>query len=288
MDNYSFIAFLGFFAVCIGIIIYFLVKMISKKVQNPQLTNEPLQQEVNGHSTSNPAFKKNPFANISVADGQEAMTLAGSVNKTILLFSLVLLTASLTWLNQSIFMDFWIPILLTNTIVGFVIIFKPTLSPVLSPVYALWQGLAIWAISAFYEQSFPWIVIQAVGLTFWIFATLLFLYKTHIVEATENFRLMVVSATGWVALLYIMDLILMAFWKNVSFIHDGGTYGILFSLFVVSIASMNLVLDFDFIEKWAEWRAPKYMEWYAGFWLLVTLIWLYLEILRMLAKSRKR
>ena len=143
-------------------------------------------------------------------------------------------------------------------------------------------------ISAIFEQQFPGIVIQAVGLTFGTLFALLFAYKSGLIKATENFKLGVVAATGAVALIYIVTMVLGFFGTTIPLIHESGTVGILFSLAVVVIAALNLVLDFDFIETGAERGAPKYMEWYGAFGLLVTLIWLYLEMLRLLAKLNSR
>lgn len=183
------------------------------------------------------------------------------------------------------------PLLWVGVIGGFVAalvtIFFKKASPIMAPIYALLEGLAIGGISAFYEVKFPGIVIQAVGLTFGTLFCLLAAYKSGLIRATENFKLGVVAATGSIALLYLVDMALMFFGKPIGFIHDGGTFGILFSVVVVVIAALNLVLDFDFIESGVEGGSPKYMEWYAAFGLLVTLVWLYLEILRLLSKSRK-
>ena len=138
------------------------------------------------------------------------------------------------------------------------------------------------------NSAFPGIVIQALGLTFGITASLLFLYKSGLVKPTENFRLMIFSATGGIARLYLVSFVMSLFGSPIGFIHSNGLFGIGFSLFVVAIASLNLVLDFDFIEEASENGAPKYMEWYAAFGLMVTLVWLYLEILRLLAKINSR
>jgi uncharacterized YccA/Bax inhibitor family protein len=148
--------------------------------------------------------------------------------------------------------------------------------------------LFLGGISAKLEAVFPGIVIQAVGLTFGTLFGLLMAYKSGLIKATENFKLGVVAATGGIMLLYFVSIVLSFFGIGIPFIHSSGTFGILFSLFVVVVAALNLVLDFDFIEQGAEQGAPKFMEWYAAFGLLVTLVWLYLEILRLLSKLRSR
>ena len=143
-------------------------------------------------------------------------------------------------------------------------------------------------ISMIFEQMYPGIVIQAIFLTFGTLGALLLAYKSGLIEATENFKLGVVAATGGIAILYVINMIMGFFGSGISVIHSNGMMGILFSGFVVVIAALNLVLDFDFIEEGVEMGAPKYMEWYGAFGLLVTLIWLYLEILRLLAKLQSR
>jgi uncharacterized YccA/Bax inhibitor family protein len=159
---------------------------------------------------------------------------------------------------------------------------------VTAPLYAVLEGLAIGGISAFFEARFPGIVIQAVALTFGTLLCLLLVYKARIIKVTAHFRLGVVAATGGIALIYFITIVLGFFGIRMPYIHDSGIIGIGFSLFVVTIAALNLVLDFDFIEKGAASGAPKFMEWYAAFGLVVTLIWLYLEILRLLAKIGSR
>jgi len=173
-------------------------------------------------------------------------------------------------------------------IVALVTIFKPTAAPISAPIYALLEGLAIGGISAMFEANYPGIVIQAVGLTFGTLAALLMAYKSGLIKPTENFRLMLFAATGGIFLLYLVNIIMGFFGAQIGFIHSNGLVGIGFSLVVVAIAALNLVLDFDFIEQAAEQGAPKYYEAYGAFSLLVTLIWLYLEILRLLAKLYSR
>ena len=173
-------------------------------------------------------------------------------------------------------------------IVAMVTVFKQKWAPFTVPLYAALQGLFLGGISATFELRFPGIVIQAVGLTMMVFLALLFAYKSKLIQATENFKLGITAATGGIALLYIVQLVLSFFGIHIPYIHESGPIGIGFSLVVVTIAALNLVMDFDFIENGAARRAPKYMEWYAAFGLLVTLVWLYLEMLRLLAKLQSR
>jgi uncharacterized YccA/Bax inhibitor family protein len=240
--------------------------------------------------SGNPVLKSDSF---DVAPSGERMTIAGTVNKTAMLLSLILISAVFTWgkfyttRNPADVM----PLLWIGAIGGLVFclvtVFKKEWAPVTAPIYALMEGLVVGGISAIFELRYPGIVIQAVGLTFGTLACLLMAYKSGLIKATENFKLGVVAATGGIALLYLVSFVMSMFGKPIGFIHEGGTFGILFSLFVVVIAALNLVLDFDFIEAGAEQGAPKYMEWYGAFGLTVTLVWLYLEILRLLAKARK-
>ena len=246
-----------------------------------------------GNPAMNDATSSN-FTPDSMAPGK-TMTLQGTVNKTGILLLLVMITATYPW-NQFFstgLPETVMPIAIGGAIFGFgfalATIFKKTWAPITAPLYALSQGLFLGAISAIFELQFPGIVIQAVGLTMGTLASLLVLYKTGIIKPTENFRLMIVSATMGIALLYVVSMVMNMFGSSgIGFIHSNGLFGIGFSLFVVAIAALNLVLDFDFIEQGSEQGAPKYMEWFGAFSLMVTLIWLYLEMLRLLAKLRSR
>ena len=216
----------------------------------------------------------------------QKMTLEGTVNKTGILLILCFATAAVSWNVPN-------PVLMfTGMGVGFIAaiitIFKPTMASSTAPVYALAQGLFLGGITVMFEAQYPGIAIQAIGLTFGTLASLLVCYKTGIIKPTENFRLMIVSATAGIALLYVVNIIMVYFGggSGIGFIHSNGLMGIGFSLFVVGIAALNLVLDFDFIEQGSENGLPKHMEWFGAFSLMVTLVWLYLEILRLLAKIR--
>ena len=173
-------------------------------------------------------------------------------------------------------------------IVAIVTIFKNHLAKYTVPAYALLEGLALGGISKFFEVMYPGIVNQAVMLTFGTLGALLLAYRSGLIKATENFKLGIVAATGGIFFVYLISWILSWFSVSIPLIHSNSNMGILFSIVVVVIAALNLVLDFDFIEEGSEKGAPKYMEWYGAFGLLVTLIWLYLEILRLLAKLSSR
>jgi uncharacterized YccA/Bax inhibitor family protein len=179
--------------------------------------------------------------------------------------------------------------LIVALISGLVIHFTPRWSGVLAPVYAVSEGLVLGAISAVYQMRYEnGIVFQAVCLTFGTLFSLLTAYRTGLIKATEKFKLGVFAATGGIALLYLANMVMHMFNMKMPFLHESGAIGIAINLFIVVIAALNLVLDFDFIEQGAKRGAPKYMEWYAGFGLLVTLVWLYIEFLRLLAKLRDR
>lgn len=236
----------------------------------------------------NPALKADTFTWFNVWESNETMTLEWTTNKSYILLWLVVLFSILVWNYQSLVLPFFLPIIIVNLVLWFVIIWKKELAPTLAPIYAILEWIFIWVISSIFELKYPWIIIQAISLTFWVFLTMLVLYQTKIIKPTENFKLWVVAATWWIAIIYLISLFGSATWLyNIWYIHEvWWIIWILISVFIVTIAALNLVLDFDFIESWVEAKVPKYMEWYAAFWLLVTLVWLYLEILRLLSKSR--
>ena len=171
-------------------------------------------------------------------------------------------------------------------VVALVTVSAPRYSPVTAPIYAALEGLALGAISALFEARYPGLVIQAVGLSVGVLAVMLLVYGTGVIRPTERFKIGVVAATGAVCLVYLVDVVASIFGSRLPFIHESGPAGIAFSLLVVVIAAMNLLLDFDFIREGVSRQAPMYMGWYGGFGLLVTLVWMYLEILRLLAKVR--
>ncbi len=177
-------------------------------------------------------------------------------------------------------------------VIAIVLIFKKEWAPFLAPLYALLEGLFIGAVSSFFNQAYPGIVMQAVGLTFSVGIGMYFLYAMRIIRATEKFKSVLITATVGIALFYFAIMILRMFSVNIDetmpFVNGGGMFGIGFSLVIVAIAALNLILDFDMIEQGAEMGAPKYMEWYGAFGLMVTFVWLYMEILRLLSKFSSR
>ena len=241
--------------------------------------------------SGNPVLKANTFIQRQTTIDTGMMTITGTVNKTALGLLLLMTTAIFTW-NMSP-TDPRISTLMMVGIFGGLIaaiitVFKRHLAPYTTPIYALLEGLALGGISRFFETLYPGIVNQAVFLTFGTLAALLFAYRSGLIKPTENFKLGIVAATGGIFFVYIISFILGLFGVQVPLIHSNSNFGILFSFGVVVIAALNLVLDFDFIEEGAENGAPKYMEWFGAFGLLVTLVWLYLEILHLLAKLQSR
>jgi len=236
--------------------------------------------------SGNPALNKNTFKGLQ-SDGS-TMTIDGTVNKTSIALIILLFSAYYTFSTSNtnyIFVG-----LILGIILAIATIFRKHWAPITVPLYAACEGLALGGISAIYESMYTGIVQQAIFLTLGIFTALLFAYKTKIIKATENFKLGVFAATGGIAIIYFISFIMSLFGNGLSImsIQNASLMSIGFSFFVVIIASLNLVLDFDFIEEASESNVPKYMEWYATFGLLITLIWLYLEILRLLAKLQSR
>ena len=241
--------------------------------------------------TANPALSAKAFEGYRISDLEERMTIQGTVNKTAILLLLVFISASYTWGKFSVDNPAAIqPWIMAGLIVGLILalitVFKKTAAPITTPLYALAEGLVLGGVSAFFDKMFPGIVIQAVALTFGTLFALLIAYKSGLIKATENFKLGVAAATGAVFLVYIIDFVMSFFGSGMTFLHGNGLLGIGISGVIVVVAALNLVLDFDFIENAAENGAPRYMEWYGAFGLIVTLVWLYLEILRLLSKLR--
>ena len=241
--------------------------------------------------SGNPALHADTFSRAPALPGVQQMTLGGTVNKTALSLFILLIAASYVWNRGAT--DPSLPVWMIGGVIGGLVMaiatmFRKTWAPVTTPAYAAFEGVALGGISVIFESRYPGLVSQAVFLTFGTLAALLLAYRSGLVKATENFKLGVVAATGGIALIYLLSFILGFFGMSVPLIHSSSTWGILFSMFVVVIAALNLVLDFDFIETGVERGSPKYMEWYGAFGLLVTLVWLYLEILNLLAKLQGR
>lgn len=245
--------------------------------------------------SGNPTLSDSKFQSQPLALDGEVMTARGTMNKFFVMSLMLMASASFTWsafyAGKNVY-----PWMFAAMIIGFVfaliISFKPTTGQYIAPLYGLAEGVFLGAISAIYNNAFakqaPNIIPQAVGLTFGVVIAMFVLYKFNIIKATERFKSVVFTATAGIAIFYLITMVLRMFGVNVAFMHEGSLLGIGISLFVVAIASLNLILDFDRIETGAASGAPKYMEWYGAFGLMVTIVWLYLEILRLLSKLNSR
>jgi len=242
--------------------------------------------------TANPALNDKTFEQLrSAGGGADAMSLDGTVNKCFILIGLLIAAAGWIWTAglpiEQLMIAMWGG-LLGGLIVALVTVWKKSWAGYTAPLYAVLEGLALGAISLTVDALHPGVALQAVALTFGTLFCLLIAYKSGYIEATENFKLGVVAATGAIFFIYLISFVLGFFHMQVPYLHDSGWIGIGISVFIVVIAALNLVLDFDFIESGVDHQAPKFMEWYAAFGLLVTLVWLYVEMLRLLAKLNGR
>ncbi len=250
--------------------------------------------------TSNPALGDKTFRGLSggaygaMVDAADRMTLGGTVNKTGVLLICALATAAWTW---SLFfktrdMSEVAPLMMVGLFGGLIFAlvtsFKKEWAAVTAPIYALLEGLVLGGLSAMMETRYPGIGVQAVSLTFGTLFVLLIAYQSGLIKVTQKLRLGIVAATGGICVFYLMEMLLGFFGVQFTSINGSGVIGIGFSLLVVAVAALNLVLDFDVIEQGVQVGAPKYMEWYGAFGIMVTLVWLYIEILRLLSKLRSR
>jgi uncharacterized YccA/Bax inhibitor family protein len=245
--------------------------------------------------SGNPAFNEKTLSNISIEANQEVMTVGGAVRKFGLMLVMVLGAASFTWAayyQGANVMPWAIGACIAGFVVAMIIIFKQAWAPYLALGYALLQGLFLGAISAVFDDMFkvayPGIIMQAVLLTFGVAIGMFAMYYFRIIQATATFKKVVIGATFGIALFYLLAMVLRLFSIEMPLLHDNGWMGIGISVFIVAIAALNLILDFDLIEQGTAQGAPKYFEWYCAFGLMVTLIWLYLEILRLLSKLGSR
>jgi uncharacterized YccA/Bax inhibitor family protein len=242
--------------------------------------------------SSNPALNSRTFAGRELTAGP-AMTLQGTINRTGVLLLCVIVTAGWTWgIARSQSPQAVTPWMLGGLIGGLVFamvtIFKKEWSPFTAPIYALLEGLALGGISSLIDQQYHGIAVQAVALTFGTLAVMLVAYTTGLIRPTERFKMGVVVATGGILVVYLADIVMGFFGHPISVLNSSGPWGIAISVVIVIVAALNLILDFDLIQQGIQVGAPKYMEWYGAFGLMVTLIWLYLEFLRLLSKARRR
>jgi uncharacterized YccA/Bax inhibitor family protein len=234
---------------------------------------------------SNPLLKDSIFD--SPIRSNEGMTIAGTINKSIILWVLLIASAFYSWTHPNIIMPLLIPLLIAGFIIAMVSIFKKEATPFLSPLYAICEGLILGAISLSFEKSYPGVVVNTILLTMCVLFCMLAAYKTGILKATPRFQKVVIFSTLAICLVYVIDLFLNLFGAgSFSYIHNSSAIGIIISLVIVAVASLNLIIDFDLIEQGANQGSSKYMEWYSAFALMVTLVWLYLEMLRLLSKLR--
>jgi uncharacterized YccA/Bax inhibitor family protein len=246
--------------------------------------------------TSNPALSTGAFRRIYATEvGAGTMTMTGTLQKTGILFGLLLSTALFMWYliwaegaNSSLPWLLMMGGFVGGLVVAFLTIFRPKFAPYTAPLYALLEGLAIGGISVFMEAYYPGIVLPAIGLTFGVMAMMLAVYASGLIKVTDKFRFGITAAIGGIMIVYVVTILLGFFGVYVPYVFSGGgAFGIAFSLFVVGIASLSLLLDFDQIERGAASHMPKFAEWYAAFSLMITLVWLYLEILRLLGRTRQ-
>ena len=240
---------------------------------------------------SNPALKESIFRDALAGSYAERMTISGTVLKAIVLIALTTFSAAWVWQatvrNPAVLGPAVLIGALGGLVVSFVAIFRPRTAPFVAPLYAVLEGLALGAISALYNAQYHGLPAMAVGLTLMVALGMLLAYKTGLLRATDTFRRVIISATAGIMLFYLVSIGMSFFGLNMPLINDAGPLGIGLSVVFTAVAALNLVLDFDLIERAAQQGAPKYMEWYGGFALLVPLVWLYLEILRLLGKMRR-
>lgn len=255
--------------------------MFSSKSKNPLLRDD----RFNKMSTADHTIEGQDRGGITRGSVTDAMTVEGAVNKTLILFGLMMVTTVLSWQMPSTFL-MW-----TGVIGGLVLLvvsyMKPTLAPITAPGYALFEGLFIGSISAVYNAAFDGIVLQAVTLTFGTLLMMLVIYKTGIIKVTKSFKTGVFMATGAIMLVYLVSIIGSFAGFSVPYLHDAGPIGIGISVVIIGIAALNLLIDFDAFEKGEQAQAPPYMEWLCAMGLIVTLVWLYIEFLRLLSKLQR-
>lgn len=256
------------------------------------LSDDPPLLEVRPLQTSNPAFSEKFAQNFDYAGARStAMTVQGTALKAFVLLVIMTTTACVAWtMIESGSMPYGVAIgsAIAAFVVGLITCFKPTIAMWTSPVYSALQGIFVGSISRAVEVRYPGVVVQAVALSGAVTFLMLFVYATGIIKVTGQLVTGIVAATGAIALLYLVNLIMRAFGADIPFIQSNGPFGIAFSVFVVGLAAFNLLLDFDFIDRGSKSGLSKQMEWYGAFGLMVTLVWLYLEVLRLLTKLNSR
>lgn len=241
-------------------------------------------------ANGNPLLNEKAFERtITRAQAQHAMTLQGTLNKTFFLLLLCVVGALISWNNYQAVAAYTTLISIATFAVAMIVIFKKTLAPMLAPIYAFGEGLILGVISAAYNAQYQGIVAQAVAITFLVFFIMLFIYRTGIIKVNRTFIIGITAATGAIALFYIVSMVLMMFGVHVAYFTSTSALSIGINILICAVAAFNFLIDFKFIDTLtSEIVAPKYMEWYAGFSLIVTLVWLYMEILQLLARMNRR
>ncbi len=237
----------------------------------------------------NPALNDKTFKSTGgIEFGQEVMTINGVINKSLILWLILAVGAYIGWTHPAQTMPMLMPIILVTFVLSLIIIFKKTTVSFLSPIYAFGEGLTLGVLTLFFEKEYPGIAFNAIALTICVLFCMLAAFKAGKIQATNKFYAIVGVSTLAICLLYVVEMLLTVFGvAGIPFIHSSSGIGIAFSVFVVIIASLNLIIDFDMIQKGVAYGSPKYMEWYGAFALMITIVWLYLEILRLLGKARK-
>ena len=250
---------------------------------------------MNFYKSGNPTLSEKIFQKVGISDQESSMTIKGTLFKFGFMFILLMASATYSWRafshGQSIY-GLMIGGVIAGLILALIIIFKPTTSPYLAPAYALAEGLFLGAISSVlneqFQEKFPNLVLSAVGLTFGVVIAMIGLYSFRIIRPTQKLKSIIILATVGIGVFYLLSMLLGLFGITMPLINSNSNLGIIFSLVVVVIAALNLILDFERIEEFSKNRAPKFMEWYSAFSLMITIVWLYIEILRLLSKLASR
>jgi uncharacterized YccA/Bax inhibitor family protein len=263
---------------------------------NPVLNDKSFREASRaGWAAPDSATQYNPGISDGPVSSHGLMTMSGTVTATGALFAILLATAAFGWntVKETEGVSTGFPSWILFAILGgfgltMLLRFKPKMAPVLAPLYAAIEGVVVGSISHVYNVAYKGVVVQAIGATLGVFAIMLFLYKTRIIKVTDRMRRAVGAATMGLMLFYLVSIVLNLVHVNVPFINSASPVGILFSVFAAGLASWHLAIDFDNVERYVAAGSPKYMEWYAGFGLMVTVVWLYLELLRLFAKLQRR
>lgn len=244
------------------------------------------------YNSNNPMLRKSVFSKASKTSySGSAMTRGGTIGKTVVLFALLIAGGAIAWLSNFTFLQHaygMAALLIAGTALSFITAFVPKASPFTAPVYALIEGMLLGVITAAFGAAYNGIVFQSILITVGIFIMTLIFYSTHIITVTNRLRSIILIATTGIMFVYLADIVMSLFGASVTFLNNNGIVGIAINLLVVLIASLNFLIDFDYFDRACAMGAPKYMEWYMGYSIMVTFVWLYLEVLRLLSKISSR